>query len=102
MYWNQISIFQWRMEWDMNNTFFHRSNSKHKKINIIISLQDGNKNTLTDQNNLGRWASTFFSKAYASKNRNVDVEKRNNLIQAFLSVLKEDDNEFITILVTKE
>jgi hypothetical protein len=59
-YFKQKSRIQWLQLGDKNTTFFYKSLLHRQVRNKIHSLQDENGNLVTDQQDIGRLASTYF------------------------------------------
>ena len=69
IFWKQRSRVQWLIEGDRNTTFFHRSASNHKRRNIIRRLEGEGGRVYKDQEEMGRHAVEYYSKAYIKDNK---------------------------------
>ena len=102
IFWKQRSRIQWFKEEDKNTTFFHRSASNHKRRNTINRLDGEGGRIYKDQEDMGRHAMEYFSKAYFKDNNIGNSVIRRSLINMIPQILGMEENYHILGNITEE
>ncbi|GLJ15402.1 hypothetical protein SUGI_0252850 [Cryptomeria japonica] len=98
----QKSRIQWLRQGDINSAFFHRSKSKNRSKNMILSLRDESNQEIKDDTQLGITASNYFCNTFREESTTNNFLLDGQLLHCLPTTLDEVDNALIMAPTTNE